>query len=161
MKPGATEIVTLFPTQFGGDLNAFVTHTLKAERAAYPSLHLWTNRNYVICGDHTGRYLIWTASSKGVGKVWEQMLAVWGYDAYVVSYTRPQKSPPSNAARASLLSICGVGSLPVAPGGVPVTAHNNAPPEAAQQGSADDTIDQPAPNPTGTISHPYMPIEVP
>jgi hypothetical protein len=161
VDPTGTQALTLFPTEFTGDLNAFVTRTLKKERAAYPSQHVWTNRNYYICGGHTGHYVIWTASSSGRSMIWEQMLALWGYDAFIVTYTRPEKSPPSSIARGSLLSICGVGSAPVAPGGVPVTPQNNAPPAQPPVVPAPDATDQPAPNPTGTISHPYMPVTQP
>ena len=156
--PTGAETLTLFPTQFGGDLNGFVAKALKKERAAYPTQHVWTNRNYAICGGHTARYLIWTASSNGQSKVWEQMLALWGYDGYIVTYARPEKNQPSNVARGSLFSICGVGSAPAQPGGVPVTTQNNAPPAPAPIAPSTGSADQSTPNPSATLGHPYMPV---
>jgi hypothetical protein len=122
MNPTGTEFVILHPTTFNGDLSALVTAELKQQRAAHPTLQLWTNKSYQICGRHSARYLIWTAPSKAQGKtlVWEQVIALWGDDAYVVSYQRPETFPPSNVARSSIVSICGVGSAPEHPGGVPV-----------------------------------------
>jgi hypothetical protein len=159
MDPDGTQVVTLFPTEFGGDLSAFVTHTLKSERKAYPTQHVWTNRNYAICGGHTARYVIWTAPNSKSSKVWEQVLALWGYDGYIATYTRPQKSPPSSVARASLLSICGVGTVPQAPGGVMVAPHSgDVPPAQGQPAGLPDAGDQASPNPSETISHPYMPV---
>jgi hypothetical protein len=150
------ETLTLFATSYGGDLNSFVTRKLKQERTAYPTQYVWTNRNYLICGRHTARYVIWTASSQGKSMVWEQILALWGYDGYIVTYVRPEKNPPSSIARGSLLSICGVGSVPEQPGGVRVTPQNNPPPQG-QPAPAPEPVEQPTPNPAGTIYHPYMP----
>lgn len=157
---GGSQTVTLFPTDFAGDLNAFVNRNLARNRAGHPTLHVWTNRTYALCGGHVGRYLIWTTSAN----VWEQVLAIWGYDAYVVTYKRPADAPPNSAARASLLSICGVGSVPMAPGGVPVAPQPAVPAAQTQQqqaGALPDNGMQPAPAPTGTISHPYMPVTPP
>ncbi len=156
LDPSGSETVKLFQTSYGGDLTSFANRTLAQERKTYPTQHVWTNKNYYICGGHSGRYVIWTATSNGRSKVWEQMLALWGYDGYIVTYTRPEKSPPSSVARGSLLSICGVGSAPVQPGGVPVTPQNNAP--QPQPDGASPSVDQPTPNPTGTVGHPYMPV---
>ena len=159
-----TQTVTLFPTEFGGDLGAFVNRTLNRERASYPGLHVWTNRTYALCGGHPGRYVIWTQTPTGKGTVWEQVIALWGYDAYIVSYKRPSNDPPDNAARASLLSVCGVGSVPMSPGGVPVTPVtqvNQPQAQAPQPASLPDAGAQQAPNPQATISHPYMPIAPP
>lgn len=149
------QTVTLFPTQFAGDLNSFANKTLARDRSGHPSLHLWTNRSYALCGGHPGRYLIWTTSSN----VWEQVLAIWGYDAYVVTYKRPGSASPNKIARLSLLSICGVGSVPMSPGGVPVAPAPVVPAAQQQQsGTLPDSGAQPAPEPTGTIAHPYMPV---
>jgi len=71
------QTVTLFPTQFAGDLSAFVNRTLARERSSHPTLHLWTNRTYPLCGGHPGRYHIWTTKS-AQSNTWEQMLAFWG-----------------------------------------------------------------------------------
>ncbi|MDQ6767679.1 MAG: hypothetical protein M3Z41_07705 [Candidatus Eremiobacteraeota bacterium] len=155
VDPSGTQSLRLFWTTYASDLNSFVNRTLKQERAAYPTQQVWTNRNYSICGRHTGRYVIWTASDHGQSKVWEQMLALWGYDAYTVTYVRPAKNGPSVVARGSLLSICGVGSVPQQPGGVPVAPQNTAPPHNQPEPAP---VVQPTPNPTGTIYHPYMPV---
>ena len=128
LEPSGAQSVTLFTTTFAGDLGSFVTRELRQERAAQPTQHVWTNSDYTICGRHTGRYVIWTSSSKGATTIWEQMMALWGYDGYVVTYARPATLRPSDVARGSLLSICGVGSLPEQPGGVPVTPSRTAPP---------------------------------
>lgn len=151
------EYVVLHPTSFNGDLSSFVSAMLKKEKTQYPTEHVWTNKNYFMCGQHTGRYVIWTASGGGHTTIWEQMLALWGQDGYAVSYTRPESHKPNAAARASLLSICGVGEAAQPVGGVPVNAQNNAPAAGSGQ-SGGATIDQPTPGPTGTISHPYVPI---
>ncbi|HEV2878196.1 MAG TPA: hypothetical protein VGW96_01340 [Candidatus Eremiobacteraceae bacterium] len=154
LDPTGGETLKLFQTSYAGDLNSFVNRTLKQERSAYPTQYVWNNKNYSICGRHTGRYVIWTASTHGRSMVWEQLFALWGYDGYIATYTRPQKDPPSNAARGSLVSICGVGSAPEQPGGVPVTPQN--PPPAQNQPAPPP--EQPTPNPTGTIYHPYVPV---
>ena len=151
------QTVRLFPTQFAGDLSAFVNRTLARERSSHPTLHLWTNRTYPLCGGHPGRYLIWTTKS-AQSNTWEQMLALWGYDAYIVSYKRPGNAPPNDVARLSLLSICGVGSIPLAPGGVPIAPQPAVPAQRQQAGTLPDTGAEPAPEPTGTIAHPYMPV---
>jgi len=149
------QTVTLFPTEFAGDLSLFANRTVARDRSSHPTFHLWTNRTYALCGGHPGRYVIWTTSSN----VWEQVLAIWGYDAYIVPYKRPGDAPPNNMARLSLLSICGVGSVPMAPGGVPVAAPPPVPAAQQQQsGALPDMGTQPAPEPTGTIAHPYMPV---
>jgi len=157
LDPSGTQTLKLFQTTYGGDLISFVNRTLAQERKTYPTQHVWTNKNYLICGRHTGRYVIWTATSNGKSKVWEQMLALWGDDGYIVSYMRPEANPPSSVARGSLLSICGVGSVPEQPGGVPVTPQNNQPSQCQPAGTPDQA-DQPTPNPTGTVDHPYMPV---
>ena len=157
IDPTGSETLKLFVTTHTGDLNSFVNAALKQERFAYPTQYVWNNRNYLVCGGrHTGRYVIWTASTHGRSMVWEQLLALWGSDGYVVTYVRPQKNPPSNVARGSLLSICGVGSAPEQPGGVPVAPAKYPPP--AQGQPAPPLPEQPAPYPSGTISHPYMPV---
>jgi len=151
------ETLKLFATTHSADLNSFVNRTLKAERATYPTQYVWTNRNYLVCnGRHTGRNVIWTGSTHGRSMVWEQLFALWGSDGYVVTYARPQKNPPSNVARSSLVSICGVGSAPEQPGGMPVVPANNQPPVQGQP--APPQPDQPAPYPSGTIPHPYVPV---
>ena len=157
LDPTGGETLKLFATTHSADLNSFVNRTLKAERATYPTQYVWTNRNYLVCnGRHTGRYVIWTGSTHGRSMVWEQLFALWGSDGYVVTYARPQKNPPSNVARSSLVSICGVGSAPEQPGGTPVVPANNQPPVQGQP--APPQPDQPAPYPSGTIPHPYVPV---
>jgi hypothetical protein len=156
VDPSGSETLKLLVTSYAGDLNSLVNRTLKQERATYPTQYVWANRNYLVCGRHTGRYVIWTASTHGASMIWEQLFAQWGSDGYLVTYVRPQKNPPSHVARASLVSICGVGSAPEQPGGVPVTPANNQPPAPGQP--APPQPDQPTPNPTGTIPHPYMPV---
>jgi hypothetical protein len=157
VDPSGKEYLSLHPTTFNGDLTSFVSVTLRKEKAQNPTQHVWTNKNYYICGDHLGRYVIWTASSHYHTLVWEQLFALWAQDGYVVSYRRPQNHPPSNAARASLLSICGVGEIAQPAGGVPVGPQSN-PRANASQGNSAETIDAPSPNPQGTISHPYVPV---
>lgn len=159
LDPTGSETLKLFVTTHVGDLNSFVNRTLKQDRLAYPTQYVWTNRNYTICGRHTGRYVIWTASTHGRSMVWEQLLALWGYDGYIVTYVRPQQNPPSRVARGSLVSICGVGSAPEQPGGVPVAPVNNQTPAPGQPALPQTPqSDQPAPYPSGTIPHPYMPV---
>jgi hypothetical protein len=149
------EYVIFHPTSFNGDLDSFVNAMLKKERVQYPSQHVWTNKNYYVCGHHVGRYVIWTSSKSGQTTIWEQMLALWGQDGYAISYLRPESHPPSSAARASLLSICGVGETVEPAGGVPVGPQHNAPAGSGGQGEQPQA---PTPGPTGTISHPYMPV---
>ncbi len=156
VDPSGSETLKLFVTTHTGDLNSFVNRTLKQGRLTYPTQYVWTNRNYLVCGRHTGRYVIWTASTHGASMIWEQLFALWGSDGYLATYVRPQKNPPSRVARASLVSICGVGSAPEQPGGVPVVPAKNQPP--AQGQPAPPQPDQPTPNPSGTIYHPYMPV---
>jgi hypothetical protein len=158
VSPSGREYVTLHPTTFGGDLSSFVAVILRQERAQNPTQHVWTNRNYYICGDHPGRYVIWTASSHAHNVIWEQLFALWAQDGYVVSYRRPWSAPPSNAARASLLSICGVGETVQPAGGTVVSPQGNARNDAPLVTGAPGANAQPAPNPTGTISHPYVPV---
>lgn len=157
MNPTGTEFVILRPTTFAGDLSALVNRELKQERATHPTLQLWTNKNYQICGRHTARYLIWTAPSKTQGKtlVWEQIVALWGDDAYVVTYQRPEKYPPSDAARSSIVSICGVGSAPEQPGGVPVRAETPAP--APQSPATPEPAATTAPTPYANPTMRYAP----
>jgi hypothetical protein len=133
MNPTGIEFVILRPTTFAGDLSALVDRELKQQRATHPTMQVWTNNSYLICGRHTARYLIWTAPSKtqGTTLVWEQVVALWGDDAYVVTYQRPQKDAPNSVARSSILSICGVGSAPEQPGGVPVSTAAPAPQSTA------------------------------
>lgn len=157
VDPSGDEYLVLHPTSFHGDLSTFVSALLKKEKTSYPTQHVWTNKNYLICGRHTGRYVIWTASGAGHTTIWEQMLALWGQDGYAVTYTRPGNHGPSGAARASLLSICGVGESAEPVGGMPVGPQNNAPAAGSGQ-PVEPSIVQPTPGPTGTISHPYMPI---
>jgi len=158
LDPTGSETLKLFVTTHTGDLNSFVNRTLKQERSAYPTQYVWNNRNYLVCGGrHTGRYVIWTASTRGRSMVWEQLFALWGYDGYVVTYVRPQKNPPSNVARGSMVSICGVGSAPEQPGGVPVTPAKNPPP-AQGQPAPPPTPQHLTPYPSGTIPHPFMPV---
>jgi hypothetical protein len=152
------EYVILHPTTFNGSLAQFVNAMLKKEKGQYPTQHVWANKNYYICGRHTGRYVIWTSTGRGQTAVWEQMLAVWGEDGYAVTYVRPQSHPPSNIARASLLSICGIGESLQPSGGAPVGGSNtNNQPAAGWQPQGVE-LDAPSPAPTGTISHPYMPV---
>jgi hypothetical protein len=153
MDPTGVEVVTLHPTTFGGDLSTFALYTLKQGRASNPSQHVWTNKNYPLCGRHIGRFLIWTANNHGKSVIWEQMIALWGEDGYVVTYLRPASHAPNDIARASLVSICGVGSIPEQPGGVPVPL----PRPPAQNQPAPEPPVAPTPNPTGTIYHPYVP----
>lgn len=157
VDPTGKEYVVLHPTSFNGDLSSFVSAMLKKEKTQYPTEHVWTNKNYLVCGRHTGRYVIWTASGGGHTTIWEQMLALWGQDGYAVTYTRPENHKPNTAARASLLSICGVGESVQPVGGVPVGPQNNTPAAGSGQGG-EPTIEQPTPGPTGTIYHPYMPV---
>lgn len=103
-----TEFVIFHPTSFQGSLSMFVAAILKKEKAAFPDQRVWNNKPYYICGAHPGRYVIWTTASHGRPAVWEQVMAIWGGDAYVVSYVRPHNHAPSAVARASLLSVCGV-----------------------------------------------------
>lgn len=149
------EYLYLHPTSYNGDLNAFVNAMVKKEKTQYPTLYVWTNKNYLICGRHTGRYVIWTSSAHGHTSIAEQMMALWGQDGYVITYMRPQNHPPSSVARMSLLSICGVGETVEPAGGVPVTMPK-AQSTAAPQGT--DTTVQPTPEPTGTIYHMYAPF---
>jgi hypothetical protein len=153
--PAGTEFVALHPTTFYGDLNAFVNAMLKKEKTANPTQYVWANKNYLICGRHTGRYVIWTSTAHGHTSIWEQMFALWGQDGYAVTYVRPQNLPPSTVARAALVSICGVGEGTEPVGGVPVTLPKAAPAEPAPD---TETIVQPTPAPTGTIPHPYVPV---
>ncbi len=157
VDPSRNEYVYLHPTNFNGDLNAFVNAMLKKEKAANPSQYVWANKNYFICGRHTGRYVIWTSSGHGHTSIWEQMMALWGQDGYAVTYVRPQNRPPSGVARASLVSICGVGAMLEQPGGVPVSMPRSAPAGAGQD-TGTDSVAQPTPEPQGTISHPYVPF---
>ena len=157
VNPSGAEMVKLFPTTYAGGLDSFVLRTLAQERATYPTQHVWVNRNYMICGGHTGRFVIWTSSNRGRRQVWEQMLALWGADGYIVTYMRPDKDRPDNIARGSLLSICGAGTAAEQPGGVRV-APQNAAPSNNQPLPLPAPIGQPTPNPTGTIYHPYMPV---
>lgn len=150
-----TEYVTLHPTTFYGDLTAFVNAMLKKEKTVNPTQYVWANKNYVVCGRHTGRYVIWTSSAHGHTIIWEQMLALWGQDAYAATYVRPSSHQPNRIARGSIVSICGVGEGSEPVGGVPVTLPKAAPAAPAQDNT--DTIVQPTPEPTGTISHLYAP----
>ncbi len=158
MNASGQESVGLFSTTYAGDLTSYVNHTLKQERAMFPTQHVWTNKTYMVCGSHPGRYVIWTATTHAKNVIWEQMIALWGYDGYVVSYVRPSKNPPSNVARGSLVSICGVGSLPEQPGGVPIMTQKNSSSGTSQEQPQGY---EPTPEPTDTISHPYVPFEPP
>ena len=148
MNPTGTEFMILRPTTFAGDLSALVNQELKQQRATHPTMHLWTNKAYQICGGHAARYLIWTAPSKTQGKtlIWEQILALWGDDAYVVTYQRPENDPPSSVARSSMLSVCGVGSAPEQPGGVPVKAATAAPAAQSTPNAEPTATTAPAPS---------------
>jgi hypothetical protein len=156
VDPSGKEYVLLHPTSFNGELNSFVVAMLKKEKAQYPTQHVWTNKNYYICGDHVGRYVIWTSTDRGHTTIWEQMFGLWAQDGYAVTYRRPRTDPPSLTARTSLLSICGVGESVEPAGGVPVSPQNNAPAQGIGQPAAG--VDVPTPGPTGTISHPYVPV---
>lgn len=158
INPTGSEFVILRPTAFAGDLSALVDRTLKQERATHPALHLWTNKDYRICGRREARYLIWTAHSNIQGKdlIWEELVALWGADAYVVTYQRPENHPPSAVARSSMLSICGVGSAPEQPGAVPVKMQTH-PPAAPGQANPEPAATAP-PTPYTYPTMRYAPV---
>ncbi len=143
--PTGLESVSLFTTTYAGNLSTFVNRELHRERAAYPSQRVFTNKNYLICSRHTGRYLIWTSGSNGKSLIHEQMLALWGDDGYIITYVRPANRPPDNTARASLLSICGVGAGVITPGGVPVSPAN--PPRPPENAPSPAPTEAPTPTP--------------
>lgn len=120
VAPSGMESVSLVTAQVSGDLSAFVNHELGKQRATYPSQRIYNNKNYSLCGRHIGRYVIWTSSNGGHDRIHEQVITAWNTDGYVLTYVRPANHPPSNAARASLLSICAVYNGTIPPGGVPV-----------------------------------------
>ncbi len=156
LDPSGTERVQFFLTNYPGDLDSLVKRTLKQEHAANPTMHVWTNRNYLICGNHVARYVIWTSTSHGTEMVWERLIALWGDDGYLLTYARPRSHPPSTIARRSLVSICGVGEPSEQPGGVPIPPHI-----APAQGEPPAVVvpaDIPSPDPGATISHPYVPV---
>gem|GEM_PF-1578496 len=112
VNPAAQEAVNLLSTP-AGSLSGLVQRQMQKSRTLYPSMQVYSNVSYHVCGRHEGRYLIWTAVSHGSPWIHEQVMANWQDNGLVASYVRPGNAAPSRAARASIVSICGVagGSL--------------------------------------------------
>ena len=122
VNPAGREAVNLATTS-ASSLNSLVNRQVQKSRALYPSMHVYSNVPYHVCGRHDARYLIWTATSHGASWIHEQVMADWQDNGFVASYVRPASYPPNRAARAALVSVCGVagGSLsnPSAPQAAP------------------------------------------
>ena len=130
LNPNAQEAVN-FVTTPATSLTNLVSRQIQKSLAVYPSMHLYSNVPYHVCGRHEGRYLIWTSSSHAAQWIHEQVIANWQGNGYVASYVRPASYTPNRAARASISSMCGVagGSLnnPSAPYAAPPPPPQNQP----------------------------------
>ncbi|MBC5806789.1 MAG: hypothetical protein DLM53_05550 [Candidatus Eremiobacter antarcticus] len=148
-RPDALEALNLSTASFNGSVSAFANDILAIQRWKTPSLHVYANQPFTICGNHTGRYLIWTSMFRGRSWIHEQMLGLWGTNGYISSYVRPSNHPPSAAARASLVSVCGV-----AGGGAPNQSAPQAAPAPQSQPAA--PANQPPPAPNSGVPTPYV-----
>ncbi|MDQ6779861.1 MAG: hypothetical protein M3Z37_01735 [Candidatus Eremiobacteraeota bacterium] len=129
VNPAVREAVNL-NTTMTADLSDLVARQLRKSHALYPSLHLYDNLPYHVCGRHEARYLVWTSSAGGREWIHEQVMAQWQGNGYIASYVRPAGSAPNRDARLSLVSVCGV------PGGS--LSNPSAPAPAAQPQSQPD-----------------------
>lgn len=142
VNPAVREAVNL-NTAMTADLNDLVSRQLRKSHALYPSMHVYNNLPYHVCGRHEARYLVWTSSAGGHEWIHEQVMAQWQGNGYIASYVRPASSAPSRDARASLVSVCGVaGGSPSFPSAPAPTA-----PQQSQPGSNPGSAATVAPTP--------------
>ena len=157
LNPLRSEAVNL-ATVPAYSLSGLASHELGVDRSLYPSIHVYNNAQFRVCGRHDARYLIWTSSSHG--KVWvhEQLLSVWGATGYVASYVRPSAFAPSRSARSSIISICAVPGADISnPAGAGGIAPANQPPPANGGAGGEETA-PPSPSAYPTITPRYAPI---
>lgn len=140
VNPAGAEAVNLANVS-ASSLQGLVNQQIQKFHSLYPSMHIYSNAPYHVCGGHEARYLIWTAVSHGAQWIHEQVLAEWEGNGYVASYARPGSYAPNRAARASIVSVCGVA------GGLNNPSAPQAPqaPQPAQSGSNPATAAPAAP----------------
>ena len=137
VNPAGQEAVNL-ATASVSSLSSLVSRQLQKSGTLYPSMHLYSNVPYHVCGHHDARYLIWTSSNRGSHWIHEQVMADWGDSGYVASYVRPASFAPNRDARAAIVSICGVT-------GAGINNPSSGSQPAPQSQPAAETPAQPAP----------------